>query len=121
GGNFQTFASAINTLSGCGIGGPVVFNVAAGSTYMEEGISLSSINGSSSTNTITFQKSGVGNNPVIIANGTSATHEAGFTISGTDYVTIDGIDISIGSGDDLEYGYKIQNATNEDGAQFNTI
>ena len=51
--NYNTFAAAANALSTYGVCGPVVFNVRNG-TYNDQ-ISLQSIAGTSSTNTITFQ------------------------------------------------------------------
>jgi PKD repeat protein len=56
--NFTSFTAAINALKSCGIGSPVRFNVAA-ATYNEQ-ITVTAINGSSATNTITFD-GGAGN------------------------------------------------------------
>jgi PKD repeat protein len=56
--NFTSFGAATSKLMSCGIGGPVVFSVAAG-TYSEQ-VSLGAVNGVSSTNTITFD-GGAGN------------------------------------------------------------
>jgi trimeric autotransporter adhesin len=50
--NFQTFQAAVNAML-CGVTGPVVFNVAAG-TYNER-IRIPYIPGTSATNTVTFQ------------------------------------------------------------------
>ncbi len=50
--NFKNFSDAVSALNTCGISSPVVFNVAAG-TYVDS-VSLNTINGSSSTNTVTF-------------------------------------------------------------------
>jgi hypothetical protein len=50
--NFATLDSAINVLTGCGVSGPVTFNMAAG-TYTRSWI-MNSIQGASATNTITF-------------------------------------------------------------------
>jgi hypothetical protein len=51
--NYTSFADAALALNQCGINGAVTFNVASG-TYNEQ-IKLMPINGSSATNTITFQ------------------------------------------------------------------
>ena len=56
--NFKRFGAADSALISCGVSGPVVFNVAAG-TYVEQ-IDIPSITGASSVNTITFD-GGVGN------------------------------------------------------------
>lgn len=50
--NYTTFALAIAAMGGCGVGGPVVFNVAA-ATYNEQ-VSIPAINGASAINTVTF-------------------------------------------------------------------
>ena len=51
--NYASFNDALTGLLNCGINGPVVFNVAAG-TYTEQ-IDIPNIPGTSSANTITFQ------------------------------------------------------------------
>jgi len=53
--DYISFTDAVNDLKTLGISGPVVFNVDSG--YYNEQISISSINGSSAINTITFQSS----------------------------------------------------------------
>ncbi len=50
--NFKTFIDAVATLNTCGISGPVHFTVSAG-TYLDS-VTLNTINGSSATNTVTF-------------------------------------------------------------------
>lgn len=50
--NYNSFTAAVSALSGCGITGPVTFNVAPG-TYFEQ-INIPAIAGSSVTNTVTF-------------------------------------------------------------------
>lgn len=56
GGDYSSFGEAIDTLNVAGIEGPVTFNVAAG-TYNEQ-VRLSTISGSSSTNTVSFVGTG---------------------------------------------------------------
>ncbi|TNE82041.1 MAG: DUF5011 domain-containing protein [Bacteroidetes bacterium] len=56
--NFTSFTDAVNQIVDCGINGPVHFAVAAG-TYNEQ-ITIPFINGSSATNTVTFD-GGAGN------------------------------------------------------------
>ena len=53
GGSYSTFTAAVADLTSNGVSGPVTFNVISG-TYTEQ-ISIGSISGASSTNTITFQ------------------------------------------------------------------
>lgn len=57
--NYTSFSAAVVDLADCGISGPVTFTVAAG-TYNEQ-ITIPFINGTSSTNTVTFD-GGDGNN-----------------------------------------------------------
>jgi hypothetical protein len=54
--NYQNFAAAIQDLTNCGIGGPVVFNISGG--IYTEAFTVGNINGASATNTITFNGNG---------------------------------------------------------------
>ena len=83
--NFPRFGAADSAMMACGISGPVVFNVAAG-TYNEQ-VYLSSITGVSSTNTITFT-GGAGNTSTRILTY-SANSGAPYTVrlDGANYVT----------------------------------
>lgn len=122
GSNFTTFNEAIlalNAAAGCVLSGPVTFNVTAGQTFAEDPVAITA--SGTAVNTITFQKSGAGANPVITPTGTAATGEFGLGISGGDYITINGINISIATGSAVEYGYLVRNASATDGATFNTI
>ena len=73
------------------------------------------------SNTVTFQKSGAGANPIINPGGTSATTDFGIALTGADYYTFDGIDINASTAANVEYGYLIRNVTATNGAQNNTI
>jgi len=118
GGNFNSFTAAINAMS-CGISGPVVFNVSAGQVFVEE-VPVISVN-STSVNTLKFRKSGAGGNPVIRPSGGAGTTDAGIAISGSDYITFDGIDITINAGSNLEFGYYVFNASATNGASNDSI
>ena len=118
-GNFASFTEAINHLNLHGISNTVIFNVTAGQTFTENCPVITGTG--TSTNHISFVKSGAGSNPVLKPTGTAATNDAGFTISGGDYFTFNGIDVTIASGSALEYGYFIKNASATNGAQNNTI
>ncbi|MEI6765541.1 MAG: GEVED domain-containing protein [Bacteroidota bacterium] len=83
GGNFATFADALISLNNCGINGPTVFNILAG-TYNEQ-ITFNTINGGSLTNTVTF-KPASGATVVITNNSATAT----LKFNGTDNVFFDG-------------------------------
>ena len=116
GGDYTTFTDAVNALNALGIGsGGVTFNVFAGSVF-EENIPIITATGTAS-NPIIFQKSGTGENPVI--KPTTAT--AGIQISGGDYITFDGIDVTRPAGSTTYYGYSIKAASATDGAKYNTI
>ncbi|MBL0054129.1 MAG: hypothetical protein IPP29_22930 [Bacteroidetes bacterium] len=93
--NYNSFTAAVNAMA-CGISGPVIFNVTAGQTFTEDVPAI--VVNSTVTNTLKFRKSGAGANPVILPTGSAGTTDAGIAISGTDYLTFDGIDINIATG-----------------------
>lgn len=117
--NYTTFTAAILALNDAGISAPVTFNVAAGATFNENCPALTATG--TSSNTITFQKSGAGANPKIIPTGSTGSSDAAITINGGDYITFDGIDIDASAVTTVEYGYYIINASATNGAQYNTI
>ncbi len=138
GGDYPNFGSAIANLNANGLGaGGVIFNVAAGSTFGETPLAIAATG--TAGNPIIFQRSGSGANPKITSMGTgnygpaqtsttagtSATGDAVITIAGGDFITFDGIDVSISNFvpgvTAIEYGYLIRNASVTDGAQNNTI
>jgi len=129
-GSYGSFAAAITALNGSTITGAVTVNVTAGQTEtLTSRVNI--IATGTVSNTITIQKSGVGTNPILTSYvGTSATAGATIdgmvSISGGDYITIDGIDLTEASGNTttttvMEYGYGIFKASLSDGAQNNTI
>lgn len=132
---YTSLAITIAALNSNGVSGPTVINIPAGFTETAPvgGYVLGSaiLNASlSSTNTLSFVKSGTGTNPLLTANaGTSATVDGIFTITGCDYVTIDGIDLidptsNATATTQMEWGYgllKFSNATPFDGCQHNII
>jgi len=82
--NFQSFGAALTALACGGVSGPVVFTV-MGSTPYNEQVDISSINGSSPTNTITFD-GGFGNaaNRTITYNSTTTNFT--LRLSGANYL-----------------------------------
>ena len=117
--NFLTFTSAINALNINGVGsGGVTFNVASGNTFTEDPPVI--IATGTAANPIVFQKSGISTNPVISATGGTGTYDAGIVISGGDYITFDGIDITAAAST-LEHGFLVRNGSATDGAQYNTV
>ncbi len=122
GGDFATFSSAITALNLHGVGpGGVTFQVAAGTTFVEDPSPIVGGAGSDSTHPVVFVKSGAGSNPQLRPTGTSAANEGGFSLVGADWVTWQGIDIIENSGSLLEYGVYIRNVGSTDGATHNTI
>jgi len=69
--NFTSFSAAAASLTGCGINGPVVFNVADG-TY-NENVYIGNIDGVSSTNTVIFQSKKRDTSKVILTSAASST------------------------------------------------
>ncbi|MBK6505426.1 MAG: hypothetical protein IPG02_07100 [Ignavibacteria bacterium] len=127
-GNYPTIADAIADLNFQGVGtGGVVFNVAAGHSESAANLVISiTTSPTTSSNTVVFQKSGVGANPLITAApGTSATADAIIKIAGDDYITFDGIDLldpATNSGNAMmEWGYSLMRADSTDGTQYVTI
>lgn len=133
-GSFPTIAAAINSLNAVGVSGPVTINVATGytETAITGGYTLNTITGASATNSVVFQKSGAGNNPVVYAyaggNGMPGTGilDGVWRFAGTDFVTIDGIDITdlnTTNNATMEFGFGFYKASGfgNNGCQYNTI
>ena len=69
--DYATFSDAVLALNQCGISGPVTFNVAAG-TYTEQ-VEIMTINGSSATNTVTFQAANGDSTSVVLSYDATGT------------------------------------------------
>lgn len=133
--DYPDLAAAITALNTSGVSGPVTINVPGGYTETAPSggylLGSTTLNASmSSTNTLTIQKSGAGADPLLTAPvGTSTSTDGIFKILGTDYVTIDGIDLAESAGNTtattwMEWGYalvKLQNTAPFDGCQNVTI
>ena len=113
--NFQTFADAINSLA-CGIGGPVTFNVAAG-TYNEQ-VVIPAIGGMSTANPIVFN----GNNATLSSSPVTGSR-AMVRLDGASYVTISNLNIvTTGTGtSDYGWGIHFTNEANNNTISNNTI
>ena len=86
GADYATFADAALALNQCGISAPVVFNIASG-TYNEQ-MELMPINGSSPTNTITFQSTANDSSAVTLAfDATGTVDNYVVKLNGTAYVS----------------------------------
>jgi hypothetical protein len=122
------FVTDVNT-NGVGAGG-VTLNVPAGYTETLAARIVMTATGTAA-NPIVIQKSGTGANPVLTSyvgtNATPSTTADGFfVLSGSDYVTIDGINLTESSANItaatvMEFGYGLFTASATDGCQNNTI
>jgi hypothetical protein len=133
-GDYATVASAVTALNTSGVGaGGVTFNVAAGYTEtITATISLTATG--TAANPVIFEKDPgtTGANPLITAYttgvGTPATaiQDGIWRFVGSDYVTIDGIDVSDNPANTtnpstMEYGYALYKASTANGCQYVTI
>ena len=130
-GSYATIAAAITDLNTLGVAAPgATFNVAAGYTELLTARLNLTATGTSSA-PIIFQKSGVGLNPLITAYtganlAGTATPDGMWSLTGSDYVTIDGIDLQDAATNltpttQMEYGYGLFKASTTDGANNNAI
>jgi hypothetical protein len=131
--DYTNLAAAITALNTSGISGAVVINVPAGWTETAPSggylLGSSTLNASTSaTNTLTIQKSGSGANPLLTAPvGTTTTNDGIFIIQGTDYLTINRIDLvdtNTTATTQMEWGYalvKRQSSSPFDGCQYVSI
>ena len=128
---YPTINSFVNALNSGSVSCDVVCYVAAGhsETAPVGGINLTQTG--TAANTITFQKIGAGANPVINAyvgtitlGGASTVVDGVFSLNGSDYITIDGIDIldnNASAPATMEYGYALYKASATDGCSYNVI
>jgi hypothetical protein len=127
---FSTIAVAINNLNTQAITGPVTILVDAGYTEAVPAGGYTLTGTGTAANPITFQKNGVGANPLLTAytTGTStpgtAMQDGVWRLVGSDYVTIDGIDIidpNSANPATMEFGYGFFKASATNGCQNNII
>ena len=130
-GDYATITAAVAALNTQGVGaGGVTFKVAAGYTEtLTSRIDLTATG--TSSNPIVFQKNGAGPNPLLTAYaginvaGTAAP-DGMWSLTGSDYVTINGIDLfdpvtNLSPNAQMEYGYGLFKTNGTDGANYNTI
>lgn len=135
-GDYATIQAAIADLNTQGVGlGGVTFDVAAGHTETFTTDSAGNIFATGTLgNEIIFQKSGVGNNPLITASGLgtiststslTANGDGIIIIEGGDYITFDGIDLQeniLATGNQfMEVGYFLKKASGDDACKNVTI
>ena len=111
--NFNSFNAAYAALR-CGIAGPIVFNVVAGTGPYNEQVNMNYVQGTSAVNTVTFN----GNGETITYLSTNTAQRAVFRLSGTDYFIFDSL-VVVPQGSaatDFGYGFHLTN-----GADSNVI
>lgn len=124
-GNYPSIAAAITDLNARGT--PlcaVTYNIAAGWTEVASNLTVTSTG--TSTAPITFQKSGTGDNPRIVAAPGTGSYDGIIKLYGVSYITFDGIDVSDTSSNtsvatQMEWGYALLRPDGTHGDQFNTI
>jgi hypothetical protein len=131
-GTYASLSAAISDLNANGVGaGGVTFSINAG--YTETLSAPLSVTATGTvSNPIVFQKNGAGANPVITAYtggiGTpgTAVMDGIWNLSGSDYLTIDGINLMENNANTtgpsrMEYGFALFKKGATDGCQYNTI
>ncbi len=128
-GDYASIAAAITELNTQGVGtNGVIFAIAA--DYTETIAAPLSVTATGTlADPIIFQKSGEGANPLITSyTGTatpgSAVQDGIWNLVGSDYVTIDGINLYDPNSTNpatMEYGYAMFKASVSNGCQYNTI
>lgn len=128
-GSYSTIAAAVADLNANGVGtGGVTFSISPSySELLTAPISVTATG--TAANPIVFQKNGAGTNPLITAYvGTntpgSAVQDGMWNLIGSDYVTIDGIDLTDPNTTNpatMEYGFALYKASLSNGAQNNII
>ncbi|MDH7515646.1 MAG: right-handed parallel beta-helix repeat-containing protein [Bacteroidota bacterium] len=114
-GNYATIQAAIADLNLYGVGsGGVTFNVAAGhaETFTSPTAGHITTTTSSPGAPIVFQKSGTGANPLITSGTGTGTTDGIIVITGTSYITFDGIDVrdnpsNTNTTTQMEWGYAL--------------
>ncbi len=124
GSNFNNFSDAINYLNTYGIAGDVRFDVSAGQIFDHSPLTITQTG--TVTDTIGFIRSGSGSNPVIFSSGGTTSSDAAITLNGVDYITIDGIDVTVDpnpgtSAANIEYPIRVNNASATNGSQYNKL
>lgn len=108
--NFNSFKDASLALQ-CGINGPIVFNVASGTGPYNEQFILPALS-TSPTKTVTFNCNGV----TMAYAPTTSSQSAVIKLNGTDYITIDSLNVDVQGNSTFGFGIQLIND-----ADHNTI
>ncbi|HEX6427642.1 MAG TPA: gliding motility-associated C-terminal domain-containing protein, partial [Niastella sp.] len=103
GANFQSYNDALNAIR-CGVRGPVVFNVAAGSGPYREQLIIPRIANTSATNTVTFN----GNGTTLVYLSTTTAERAVIKLNGTRHFIFDNLNIVAEATTSGQYGLGVQ-------------
>lgn len=129
-GNYSRLKTAIDSINTKPVTGNIIINVVANHIDTLTSKILLTATGTP-TMSITIQKSGSGANPKLISyvgtnNIANSTADGFFILSGSDYITIDGLDLeeratNITPTTVMEFGYGLMKANGSNGCQYNTI
>ncbi|TGE20403.1 hypothetical protein E5K00_20620 [Hymenobacter aquaticus] len=126
-GDYASFQAAFTDLNTSGVpAGGVTINVAAGYAETLSAPLLLTATGTAA-NPVVFRKAGAGANPKITAGvGTTTNLDAIIGLSGSDYVTFDGLELAENPANttattQMEFGFALFRPSPTDGSQFNTI
>lgn len=118
--DFATFTAAVNKLDSFGKCGAITFNVTPGVSLTQQPLTISNYD------SITFQKFGVGVNPIVYGVRGNSTADAIFKIAGSKNIIFDGIDLADSASNPsnterMEFGYAVINSSPTTGSLNNTI
>jgi len=113
GANFSSFNDAYFAMR-CGINGPVVFNVAAGSGPYSEQLIMNTIQGTSAINTVTWN----GNGNTIQFRSTSSDERATVKLNGASFQIFDSLRIVALGSTISEFGFGVHLRNNSDNNSF---
>ncbi|KAF0130228.1 MAG: hypothetical protein FD155_2014 [Bacteroidetes bacterium] len=117
--DYPTLQSVADSLNLYGVGGNgITFKVEGNNVYSSNPVIFTATGTQNSPVTIAWN--GEGTKPVFQFNGTAAANDAGITLKGSDYFTLDGLDIQ-NAASNLEYGIWITNLNAADGAHYNNV
>lgn len=117
--NYPGLQAVVDSLNSQGVGSSGVSFIIAGSqVFNEPFLTLTASGTENGPVEIKWDESG--DKPIVNFTGTAAAGEAGISLSGSDYITINGLDIRNPDGL-LEYGVLISNADELNGAHHNAI
>jgi hypothetical protein len=117
--NYPNFQAVVDSLNTYGVGANGVdFIISGDQTFNETPLTLTA--SGEQNGRINISWDGQGAKPILNFTATAAASEAGITLLGSDFVTIDGLDIRSADGL-LEQGIYLTNASATDGAHFNIV